>query len=205
MHGKNNIPNVISISRLILVPVIIILAYPGLGQDIILNNGIYTTSLRLIIAGILFFIGCLSDWLDGFIARKFNLTSEAGKLLDAVADKIFTNAVLILLIGMKVVPLFIGIILISRDFYMDMLRLALLRKNIVLAADWSGKATTLLKMFSIFMLFFIAGANFSTAKNKELIQQITLIPIYATTFCSLLSATNYSYKMFKVFKKSKKV
>lgn len=195
-----NCANAITLIRLILVAVIIILLYPNLGQTMFLTAHNYHLNLRYMIAGIIFVIASLSDALDGYVARHYNQETIFGKFFDAIADKILTNAVIIMFMAIKIVPIWIGLILILRDFYVDVIRQVLASYQIVLSAKIIGKITTVLKMIALTFLFFISAVTL-TFTDKILTQQLTLVPIYITTLLSVISASYYTVFFIQSFSK----
>ena len=97
-----NLPNKITISRIILsIVVLILLVFPlekiGINFPTILVNGSIQVEVKYLISGLLFFIASITDSLDGHIARKYNMVTDFGKVMDAIADKILVNGVLIIL------------------------------------------------------------------------------------------------------------
>lgn len=202
-----NLPNAISLVRIILVPVIIVLMLINWNQGFVLNN--YHLTIAWLIAGVLFIVAALSDFLDGYIARKFNKVTTFGKFFDAIADKFLTNAVLIVMSYVGIMPIWITLVLILRDFLMDALRQILATKNVVLAANWYGKWKTAFQMIGLAILFFVNYQSFNGSVSGTghydqygLINQLLLIPIYIATLLSLYSAIvylslNYKYLVTK--------
>ncbi|AKU79401.1 CDP-diacylglycerol--glycerol-3-phosphate 3-phosphatidyltransferase [Spiroplasma turonicum] len=196
-----NWANKITISRLILIPIIVVLFllsprfYNVWTQSISINN--FELSYAELISGILFIIASLTDFLDGFIARKFNQVTTFGKFFDAIADKLLTNSVIVLFSAAKIIPVYIGIILICRDFLIDVLRQILAVKNVVLAANKMGKYRAAFIMVGLSILFFLSYHNFKFTDYKYLwgeyglINQLLLLPLYIGTILSVSSAINY--------------
>ena len=138
-----NFPNVLVIIRILLVPVVVVLMLlPALGVDVatVTNWNIYITDF---IAGALFLIASITDFVDGWYARKYNQVSTFGKLFDPLADKILVNTTLILFSARGLLPIVFTIIFICRDILVDGLRMMLASENIVLAADKWGKLKTI--------------------------------------------------------------
>jgi CDP-diacylglycerol--glycerol-3-phosphate 3-phosphatidyltransferase len=123
-----NIPNLLSVSRVIAVPVFIILM-------------IDPTPVRALIAGTLFSIASITDWLDGYLARKWGQVTRIGKLLDPVADKVFIASALIMLVEKDpaAVPSWIVIIIIGRDIAVTGLRAMAASDGIIIPAESMGK------------------------------------------------------------------
>ncbi|ASP27926.1 CDP-diacylglycerol-glycerol-3-phosphate 3-phosphatidyltransferase [Spiroplasma corruscae] len=196
-----NIANKITISRLFLIPIIIVLFllspkfYNVLDQSININD--FHLPITDLVAGVLFIIASLTDFLDGYVARKLNQVTTFGKFFDAIADKLLTNSVIVLFSAAKVIPVWIGIILICRDFLIDVLRMILASNNVVLAANKMGKYRAAIIMIGLSILFFISYKNFSIVDigylygEYGLINQMLLLPIYVGTILSISSAINY--------------
>ncbi len=191
-----NLPNAISLVRIILVPVIIVLMLINWNQELIINN--YHLKVAWLIAGVLFIIASLSDFLDGYLARKLNKVTTFGKFFDGIADKFLTSAVLIVMSYVHIMPIWITLVLILRDFLMDALRQILATKNVVLAANWYGKWKTAFQMIGLTILFFVSYKSFNgNASDTDLydqyglINQLLLIPMYIATLLSLYSAVVY--------------
>ena len=192
---RQHIPNIITAIRILLIPVIIVLMYP-FGRDIFYSSGSGTTeyhiSIRQIIAGILFIIAVVSDLLDGMLARRWDAVSKFGKFFDSIADKLLCNAVIIMMAVIKVLPAWLAIILVSRDFYLDLLRQILGTKNIVLAASQWGRVSAAIKMVALIILFFVGPWQFINLNLYHWINQICLIPIYIATLLTLTAAFVYT-------------
>ncbi len=124
------IPNILSLLRLCLIP-LIIWAYIGPQRDLW--------------AGLLLILSGLTDVVDGFIARRFHMISDLGKVLDPIADKLTQLAVLIcLLVRFPLVLLPLGVLLLKEGFMVISGYIIIRKKGIVLGACWHGKAATLL-------------------------------------------------------------
>src|SRR5690625_3046428 len=146
-----NIPNKITLSRICLIPIfIIILSIPfNWGEWSI---GTTTLPVSHFVAGIIFLIASLTDWLDGYYARKYHLVTNMGKFLDPLADKLLVSAAFILLVEMDLAPAWIVIVIISREFAVTGLRLVAAGEGIVLAASNMGKLKTVSQISAIAFL-----------------------------------------------------
>ena len=140
-----NLPNKITTFRMICVVVIdFILLFPwkacGVNMPLVFNF----ISLEYFISAILFLIASFSDFLDGYLARKYNLVTTYGKFMDPIADKLLVDTVVIIMaIKMpELVPPVVAIIMIARDLLVDALRQVASTKGIVLAANIWGKLKT---------------------------------------------------------------
>lgn len=123
-----------------------------------------------IAALVLFLLATLTDYLDGFIARKYNLITDFGKLMDPLADKVLNAAAFILLIGYGAIPAWAVIIIISREFLITGLRQLALSKNIVLPAEKIGKHKTAWQMITI--IFFLTLLALGGPESADWTKQI---------------------------------
>jgi CDP-diacylglycerol--glycerol-3-phosphate 3-phosphatidyltransferase len=123
-----NVPNLLSMSRILAVPVFIVLMLDP-------------SPLRALAAGIVFSIASATDWLDGYLARKWGQVTKMGKLLDPIADKILIMAALVVLVEIKsdVVHSWIAILIIGREFAVTGLRAIAASDGVVIPAETVGK------------------------------------------------------------------
>ena len=123
-----NVPNLLSMSRILAVPVFIVLMLDP-------------APLRSLAAGVVFAVASATDWLDGYLARKWGQVTKAGKLLDPIADKILIMAALVVLVEIKpdVVPAWIAILIIGREFAVTGLRAIAAGDGVVIPAETVGK------------------------------------------------------------------
>lgn len=167
-----NDANKITTFRLICVPLFLVLIYIGAS----------------IPAAILFILACISDMLDGYIARKNNQISNFGKFSDPLADKILTISAMCYLVDVNRMPGWILAIICIREFTVTGLRLIAVQKGTVISADVLGKIKTITSMISIStMLIF----------NNKTLDIIFCILIMITT---LISGINYLWKNKGVLK-----
>ncbi len=225
-ESKINLPTKITIARIalafLLIIGIIILYFLDLYKVIdlsecnfsvgknISNFNVTMNYVVLIILGV-FLIASLTDFLDGYIARKYNMVTDLGKFLDPIADKMLINALMIFLcVGftsltktntMTLFPFFCVIIMEIRDLIVDGLRFMGAKKNIVIAANIFGKAKTVIQMVAICVVllndfpFSYFDCNFSNYLK------ISDILCYLATFTSVLSGVIYVKSNFSnIFK-----
>lgn len=153
-----NLPNKLTITRIILsIIIIIILCFPfyeiGIDFPDVLIADI-DLNLKYIISGILFIIASLTDFLDGYIARKKGLITNTGKMLDAIADKVLVNSVLIILTSLNEIDAIIPVIIVVRDILVNTIKMEAAAKGKVVAAIKSGKLKTASLMIGIILIFF---------------------------------------------------
>ena len=138
-----NLPNKLTILRILLVPVLLILIYN-------INNSLAMS----VVAVVTFLLISFTDMLDGKIARSRNLVTDFGKFLDPLADKILVTSVMIAFIDMGYISSLAVIIIIMREFMVTSLRLVASSGNKVIAASNLGKLKTVIQMFVLTVLFF---------------------------------------------------
>ena len=155
---KLNLPNKITIARIILaVLMIIMLLVPwyDLGlkfPEFVINGEIL--SLKYIIAGIVFLVASLTDFIDGYLARSRNMVTDFGKVADAIADKILVNGLLIILAYDRLIPLLVPVVIITSDIIVDSFKMISGNKGKVVAASWLGKAKTMCMMLGLTLTLF---------------------------------------------------
>lgn len=153
-----NLPTKITVARLFLTALIIIfLCIPfsefGIQFPTYDVNGI-VIELQYLIAGVVFLIASLTDFLDGYLARKNNQVTDTGKMLDAIADKVLVNPILIILCVTRSVPVIIPVVYVTRDIVVDAIKMQAASKGKVVAAIGSGKLKTAAMMTGITLVFF---------------------------------------------------
>lgn len=206
---KRHIPNILTIFRICLVPVVIVLMLVKFGPTIYVynlhvydgyeNNVVF--NLNLLLAAIFFIIASLTDALDGYLARKYHWVSNFGKFWDPIADKLLINATLFAFAASQLnyVPIWIPIIFLSRDLIVDGLRFVAAKKEIVIAANWYGKIKTIVMMVAIILVFFIgANQNNITPWYFWAVQNILLL---ICIVLSVLSGIIYFRDYFKLAQK----
>ena len=143
-----NLPNKLTLFRIILVPIMVIIPFLGIEKDFL---GIPLTYL---IIDIIFIIASVTDKLDGYLARKNNQVTTFGKFLDPLADKILVLTAMIMLVEMQKLPAWIPIIVLAREFVVSGYRLVAVEKGgkVIAASKW-GKLKTVTQMFAIILAF----------------------------------------------------
>lgn len=154
-----NTANKITILRVIMSFIImILLLFPFELLNIklptyIFNGNIYI-ELKYIIAGILFVIASLTDFLDGHVARKYNMVTDFGKMVDAVSDKLLTNTVLVILACDGMISPIIAVVIIARDIFVDSIKMVMGNKGKAVAAIKVAKFKTASLMVGIILTLF---------------------------------------------------
>lgn len=181
-----NLPNKITVARIVLTFIFMICLF---------LKGIFAKSAALAI----FIIAAVSDYLDGMIAKKYNITSDFGRIMDPVADKILVLAAFLAFVEMKLVPAWMVVIIILRELLITSIRIRALTHNEVLAAGVGGKHKTFSQMFSIFViLIFIiikeAGVevfNFWNSSFEYWYRQVIFILMLITVILTVISGFSY--------------
>ena len=143
-----NLPNKLTIFRIILVPIMVLIPFLGIRGDFL---GI---PVEWIVVDLIFVIASLTDKLDGYLARKNNQITTFGKFLDPLADKILVLAAMVMLVEMSKLPAWIPIIVLAREFMVSGYRLVAVEKNgkVIAASKW-GKLKTVTQMIAIVLAF----------------------------------------------------
>jgi len=154
-----NLPNKITLARIVLaVLILVLLLVPwyelGVEFPTYVIQGKIIVDLKYIIAGILFIIASVSDFLDGYIARSRNLVSDFGKVMDAIADKILVNGLLIILAYDGLISIAVPVIIITRDIIVDSCKMISGNKGKVVAASITGKIKTACMMVGMALTMF---------------------------------------------------
>lgn len=186
-----NLPNKITIGRIILaIVVIIMLMFPWYDLGIMLPEYVINgeiLSLKYIIAGVIFLIAALTDFIDGHIARKRNIVTDFGKVADAIADKVLVNGLLIILAYDRMIPLLIPVIIITRDIVVDSCKMISGNKGKVVAASFLGKAKTMCMMIGLTLTLF---GNVPFAYINFYISEYLLL---AAVLLSVISGCQYYF------------
>ena len=172
-----NLPNTLTSIRMILIiPFVMIMQIAPDG------NGRFAALAIFIVASI-------TDFLDGYIARKNHLVTNFGKFMDPLADKLLVSAAMICLVSMDRLPAWMVIIIISREFAISGFRLIAADNGIVIAASWWGKFKTVSQMIMIILLIANLGGVFIVLENLFMWIALTL---------TVVSLADYIWKNKKV-------
>ena len=136
-----NLPNKLTVVRMVLVPFFV--------ASLLLSGSNETLKW---VALVLFVVASLTDFLDGYIARKYNLITNFGKFMDPLADKILTISGMICLIELGRIPSWIVVIIVAREFIISGFRLIAAENGVVIAANYWGKFKTTFQMIMIILM-----------------------------------------------------
>ena len=165
-----NTPNKLTIARMIIVPFLVIFLLTGWGGEA--NRYISLT---------LFVVASVTDWFDGYLARKNNLVTNFGKFMDPLADKLLVCSAMIWMIDLKRLPAWFVIIIIAREFIISGFRLIAAENGIVIAANYWGKFKTASQMIMIILLILHFDGIF------VILEQIFIWLSLALTIISLIT------------------
>ena len=175
------LPNILTCVRVLLIPVFMVLAY---------QNNMPCDIASLIV----YVVACLTDYVDGYLARKNNQVTNFGKFMDPVADKLLVMAALLIFIEDGTIPAWAVAIILGREFIVSALRMVAASEGLVIAANMWGKAKTMITMITLIFLLCPIG--------PILLGPVSLqdIMIWITVIITAISGTTYITDNFAVIK-----
>ena len=197
-----NLANKLTIFRMILVPVMVVFAYLPIGGDV------YTVPVAMLIMDLIFIIASITDKLDGYIARSRNQVTTFGKFLDPLADKILVLTAMILLVERGLLPAWIPVIVLAREFIVSGFRLVAVEKGgVVIAASVWGKLKTVTQMIALIFAFVDVGGFFTFVSGgltggHLVINIISSVMMAISTVATIFSGWNYVWGGRNLFKES---
>ena len=198
-----NLPNRITMARIFLsifLLVMLLVPWYSLGVEFpVYQVATITVNLKYIIAGIIFLIASTSDFLDGYLARKNNMVTDFGKVMDAIADKLLVNGLLVILAYDRIISIVIPVVIISRDIVVDSCKMISGQNGKVVAASIMGKLKTICMMSGLTLTMFY---NLPFELVGFPVADILLI---AAVILSVISGAQYFYSVRDILfpKKSK--
>lgn len=174
-----NIPNILSLSRIAASPLLIYLLI------------IETTKTVCVVTAVIFLIVCLTDWLDGYLARRLKLVTTLGKFLDPLADKLLIMTALIMLIPLGRAPAWMVAVILAREMAVTGLRAVAIEESVVISASNAGKAKTVSQIVAIVPLLLhyeFYGIDFHLLGSYVLWLALVL---------TVYSGVEYFYKFFR--------
>ncbi len=169
-----NLPNKLTILRVFMIPFFV--------MALMYENG-ENKYIRLLALAI-FALACITDTLDGYIARKYNLITNFGKFMDPLADKLLVSAALICFVELGEIEAWVVLIVVSREFIISGFRLVASDAGVVIAASIWGKFKTTFQMLSVILIIL----------DMESIRFLTVSSIYIMTVLTVISLVDYCYK-----------
>lgn len=196
-----NLPNKITMGRIILsIMLLVLLIFPfemcGVNWSTYHVFGSITVSLQYLIGGVIFLVASITDFLDGNIARKRGIVTDFGKVMDAIADKVLVNGVLVVLACNGIIDAVIPVVIITRDIFVDSIKMVAGSKGKAVGASILGKLKTICMMSGLTLVFFynlpFELFNINVAAGL----------LYLATILSIISGVQY-YLVNKEFFKEK--
>ena len=197
-----NIPNILTVSRIVAMTIFVVLA--SLADYSYFKSRDSVTMLRLF-AYILAILAGVTDLVDGYIARRYNAISDFGALMDPLADKIFVTGCMLMAVEYRLMPAWIAIAVLCREFMVTGLRTLAARKQVVISADRWGKVKTASQM----VMLGISGAAWVIDGGAEYLQTarwfgirlwyIWIVYLVAIVLVTVLSGLNYFIRYRKLF------
>ena len=181
-----NTPNKLTIARMIIVPFLVIFLLTGWGGEA--NRYISLT---------LFVVASVTDWFDGYLARKNNLVTNFGKFMDPLADKLLVCSAMICLVDLKLIPVWVVLIIIAREFIISGFRLVASDNGIVIAASYWGKFKTTFQMLMVIVIIFNINLQLGW------LNILGTILIYVALVLTVVSLIDYIAKNKDVLKDQK--
>lgn len=200
-----NLPNKITLARMLLIPIMVIIPFLGIQGKFEILGGL--TYSNLIIVSI-FLIASITDFLDGYIARKNNLVTTFGKFLDPIADKLLVLSAMIMLVEAGIIPAIIPIIIAAREFIVSGIRMLAAGEGNVIAASWLGKIKTVSQMVAITFAFIgnhtFLECFYKNMTGSELIINVLMsLGMIVAVVTTIWSGMDYFIKSKEIVLKSK--
>ncbi len=173
-----NIPNTLTAIRIVLLPLLLVLYLLNPTPDAL---GLYT----YLFVGV-FVLASFTDFLDGFIARRYDLVTTTGKFLDPLADKLLVLLALLILQEMGIAPLWTVFLIVAREFLVTGIRLQAVQKGIVIAASQLGKAKTAVTLVGMTLIFLT-------------VVDVGVILYYVAVALTVVSGIEYGIKNRRIF------
>ena len=173
-----NLANKITLLRILMTPLVVALLY-------------FEGPISCFLATLAFTFASITDWVDGYVARRSNMVTRMGKFLDPLADKVLICSVLIMFVKLGWAPAWIVVVIVCRELIVTGLRAMAIDEGIVLAADKFGKAKTVLQIFAIIPLMIHYPLwNFDWPA-------LGMLLLYLALIMAIISGTNYCYDFYR--------
>lgn len=175
-----NLPNLLTMLRIVLIPVALFFIVDG-------------TPLGSFWAAMIYAVSAITDFLDGWLARRMGLTSVLGKFLDPLADKLLVISSLIAMVAMGHVSAWVVILIVARELSITSLRVIAISEGVQIAASQGGKEKAALQMVAVWMLMLhhTYDLNFGLFAVRASFNQVGLVLLYLSLFFAITSAGEY--------------
>ena len=193
MKFKMNVPNTLTMIRIFCTPLMILMFLLPIpkGIGVFIALGIYV-------------VACITDWLDGYIARKYNMITDFGKFMDQIADKFITTTAMILVLFGKIsvtanwLAILMLLIVVLRDILISGIRMVAANKNVVIAADIFGKVKSFfLDLASMVLILYIGLKAVTTSDFLKYVQVFGLSLMIIGVALTVVSCVNYTVQAIK--------
>ncbi|MDO4813831.1 MAG: CDP-diacylglycerol--glycerol-3-phosphate 3-phosphatidyltransferase [Gemella sp.] len=188
-----NLPNKITLLRTILIPLFIFFLLFDIPETLSFLGG-REISYNILIANFIFILASITDFLDGYLARKYNLVTNMGKFLDPLADKLLVGSAFIVMVELEMIESWMVVCVIAREFAVTGLRMLAVEQGQVIAAGFLGKLKTILQIVAIILILF----------GNPIFQLINIpldrIVLWLSVVLTMLSALEYFKNSKHVFK-----
>jgi CDP-diacylglycerol---glycerol-3-phosphate 3-phosphatidyltransferase len=176
-----NLPTILTLSRIVLIPVFI-----------------YTVNLHPLFGAVIFGIASITDFLDGYFARRSGDITKFGIILDPIADKFLVISALIVLVDMGRLPAWIAITIIVREFLVTGLRVVALSKDIIISAELGGKMKTTLQIAAILCLILEGSISSIDLYIFSIdLYDVGIVLIWISLLLSIISGVQYTISFGK--------
>lgn len=196
-----NLPNKLTIARMCAIPIVIIVTLLSFLSDVIKGF-----NLQLLILLVVFILASITDFLDGKIARKYNLVTNFGKFMDPLADKLLVMSTMIAILELGIFQAFgvnfgfVITIILARELAITGLRTLAADNGVVISASKLGKLKTVSQMF---MIIYVIGINMFNIENTLIKDIVTVVLVSFATIMTIVSGIDYFIKNAKVLKEQK--
>ena len=192
-----NLANKLTLLRIILIPFFIVCFYiPNLVVNTVSVNN-YLIPYANLLGSFIFLLAAITDFIDGYIARKYNMITDFGKFMDPLADKLLVTAALLILIENSLISGWVVFIILAREFIVTGFRTIAASKGVVIAAGWLGKIKTVVQFIMISTLLLL---NYPFELFNWPVDRIF---VALAVILTLASGVEYIYKNLHIFDEAK--
>ena len=200
-----NLPNKITVARMCMIPLMVIIPFLGIKGEFDIFGGLTYSNVIVVT---IFLIASITDFFDGYLARKHNLVTTFGKFLDPIADKLLVLAAMLMLVEAGTIPAWIPIIIAAREFIVSGIRMLAAGEGNVIAASWLGKIKTVSQMIAITFAFLGNDAFldflFKQLNGSQLIVNVLMsLGMVVAVVTTIWSGVDYFMKSKNIVLKSK--